>query len=168
VVVPRGGQRRARCRILDCMSDFDALALRRARALRAARTATLSASLAGLAACGGTTDTPDAFATTDPDAFVAETPDAPTDAQRVLESGADVFVADQDAPFGILDAAIPGGDAPSATEDAYTFTGDAGCGPDFPPTNQACCVLAGGFWDGETGFCAIAVPGPFVPPSLEA
>lgn len=152
------------------MTDFDALTLRRARALRAARAATLSASIVGLAACGGGTDTPDAFIAPSPDAFVAETPDAPIDAPVPLEIGPgpdvglDAFAA-ADAPSTGEDAPSAGEDAPTL-EDAYTFMGDGGCGPDFPPTNQPCCELAGGFWDGETSFCAIAVPGPFVPPSM--
>lgn len=157
------------------MTDFDSLRARRARALRAAQVVTLSASLASLAACGGGTDTPDAFEVTTPDAFT------PSDVSVGRESGVpseDTGPLAMDAPAASGDAPAPSGDAPApsgdafaaadavSSDDAYDF--DGGCGPDFPPTNQPCCVLAGGFWDGETSFCAIAVPGPFVPPTMEA
>ena len=151
------------------MTDFDSLRARRARALRAAQVVTLSTSLTSLAACGGGTDTPDAFTPPTPDAF------AEVDAFAFTEAGtADVLMAmdapstGEDAPVVGEDAPSTGEDAPVVADDAYTFMGDGGCGPDFPPTNQECCVLAGGFWDGESSFCAIAVPGPFVPPTMDA
>jgi hypothetical protein len=146
------------------MTKFASLA-RRARALRAARAVTFSASIAGLAACGEATPAADAAAAAD--------------------SGRDAASSTEDACAACtdvgpeIDAATPldaGADAPSSTDattDAYlaaedAFGLDGGCGPAFPPTDQACCVLAGGFWDGASMSCAVAVPGPFVPPSLEA
>jgi hypothetical protein len=143
---------------------------RRARALRAAQVVTLSASLGTLGACGGSdTDTIDAFVRPDafsaPDAFMmGPGSDAGQDAAVAMDAP-----STNDAP-STSDAASTS-DAPSAddagpADDAYTFMGDGGCGPAFPPDNQACCVLAGGFWDEPSMFCAIAVPGPFVPPSM--
>ncbi len=51
--------------------------------------------------------------------------------------------------------------------DSGTDGGHEVC-PD-PPPNQACCELEpGGYWDAEEGRCYVAVPGPFVPPSMTA
>lgn len=150
------------------MTDFAASRARRARALRAAQVVTLSASLSGvsLAACGGGTDTPDAFRAADAfapsdDAFSPGFPDAFAAADAP---------ATEDAPAPARDAPATE-DAPAATsdapvgEDAFVFNGDAGCA--FPPTDRVCCELyPGGFWDESSMFCAIAVPGPFVPPSM--
>ncbi len=156
----------------------------RARALRAAQVVTLSLSVTGLAAaCGGGDSTPDAASSPDAfagsDAFVPvdaplamldapgaalDAPGAALDAPGVAQ---DAPGAAEDAPGGAEDAPGAAQDAPSS-EDAYVFMGDGGCGPAFPPTDQACCELAGGFWDGASSFCAIAVPGPFVPPSMDA
>lgn len=59
------------------------------------------------------------------------------------------------------DGHLADGGRPDAARDAGTK--DAGtCAT--PDTSQECCDLAGGFWDGRA--CAIAVPGPFVPPSM--
>ncbi len=150
------------------MTDFAPSRARRARALRAAQVVTLSASLSGvsLAACGGGTDTPDAFR--GPDAFAAS--------DDAFSPGfPDAFVAadapsTEDAPMAAMDAPVAD-DAPAPTtdapvvDDAFVFNGDAGCA--FPPTDRVCCELTpGGFWDESSMFCAIAVPGPFVPPSM--
>lgn len=156
------------------MSHFDSLDARRARALRAARAVTFSASIVGLAACGGGTDTPDAAASVDAEpqneAAVSMTDACLCDG---MDGGptADAPVAAMDAPS--TDDAPSTTDAPALGDDALVVADDAfgvdgGCGTALPPTNQECCVLAGGFWDEASMFCAIAVPGPFVPPSLEA
>lgn len=65
-----------------------------------------------------------------------------------------------------------GGDA--ARDDASIVadagSGDAGCEPftwTTPPATQACCESMGFWWDPARGSCVVAVPGPFVPPSLE-
>lgn len=148
------------------MTDFDTLRTRRARTLRAARAATLSASIVGLGACGGGTDSPDAFVAIAPDAFVSASDDAFVVSGEDAPSSIDAFAAG-DAPVAADDAPSASDDAPvSVSDDAFTSVADGGCGPDFPPTNQPCCELAGGFWDAKSSFCAVAVPGPFVPPSM--
>ena len=35
---------------------------------------------------------------------------------------------------------------------------------EFPPTDEECCDIVGGFW--SSGRCELAVPGPFVPPRM--
>ncbi len=42
------------------------------------------------------------------------------------------------------------------------------CDPSAEPTSQACCEEDGGrMWDASSGTCVwMAVPGPFVPPSI--
>lgn len=156
------------------MNRFDSLTSRRARALRAARAVTFSASIVGLAACGGGTDAADAAMPVDAD------PDNESAVPMVDACSCDGMDAGpvEDAPIAAMDApatsdAPSTSDAPVLGDDAFVvaddaFSVDGGCGPAFPPTNQECCVLAGGFWDEAAMFCAIAVPGPFVPPSLEA
>lgn len=150
------------------MNDLNASRARRARALRAAQVVTLSLSVSGLslAACGGGNDTPDAARSPDArsveddafvvvDAFVPEGPDA-------CACGADGgptpdAATTEDAPVAAQDAPV--------SEDAYVFNGDSGCA--FPPPDRVCCELyPGGFWDETSMSCAIAVPGPFVPPSM--
>lgn len=37
-----------------------------------------------------------------------------------------------------------------------------------PPETEECCDEIGGFWDESTESCSVAVPGPFVPPSMSA
>lgn len=37
-----------------------------------------------------------------------------------------------------------------------------------PPTTEECCDEVGGWWDESTESCSVAVPGPFVPPSMRA
>jgi len=158
------------------MTDFDASRARRARALRAAQVVTLSLSVSGLslAACGGGEGTPDAARSPDAraateDAFSEALPDAFAAADAPMPSMdapdmRDAPGASPDAPGASPDAPGASPDAP-ISEDAFVFNGDAGCA--FPPTDRVCCELyPGGFWDESTMFCAIAVPGPFVPPSM--
>ncbi len=37
-----------------------------------------------------------------------------------------------------------------------------------PPETKECCEAIGGWWDEANESCAVAVPGPFVPPSMSA
>lgn len=156
------------------MNRFDSLTSRRARALRAARAVTFSASIVGLAACGGGTDVADAAMPVDADPDnEAAVPMVDACSCGGMDAG-----PTEDAPIAAMDApstsdAPSTADAPALGDDAFVvaddaFSVDGGCGPAFPPTNQECCVLAGGFWDEAAMFCAIVVPGPFVPPSIEA
>ena len=130
----------------------------RLRALRAAQVASLSATLVSISACPGTTAEPDA----------ARSPDAPATVDA-FSATADASSA-QDAPVALTDAFSASDvgtadDAPDALVVDAGNASDAGCTAS-PPVTQECCVLADGFWDAKSMFCAIAVPGPFVPPSL--
>jgi hypothetical protein len=149
---------------------------RRARALRAAHVVTLSLSVGALAACDGAATTSD-DAATGPDAFTeadaAILPDAALGDTGfgLMDTGPVDAAIEGDA--GVTDDAAMVADAGMAddaavAEDAHTFVGDAGCGDALPPTNRFCCEAVGGFWDEASSFCAIAVPGPFVPPSMSA
>ena len=53
----------------------------------------------------------------------------------------------------------------TAVADANTCSDDP-----FSPDNNTpeCCEAIGGFWDDANQICAVAVPGPFVPPSMPA
>ena len=127
----------------------------RLRALRAAQVASLSATLVSISACPGTTAEPDA----------ARSPDAPATVDA-FSATADASSA-QDAPVALTDA-FSASDVGTAADALVVDAGnasDAGCTAS-PPVTQECCVLADGFWDAKSMFCAIAVPGPFVPPSL--
>ena len=132
----------------------------RLRALRAAQVASLSVGLVSLSGCPDNNTNTDAASS--PDAFAAVDAFAAPDAPVVLGDGGVV----EDAPVALADGGVAEdaavADAGSA-EDA-AFTSDAGC-PETPMT-QECCVLAGGSWDAKSMFCAVAVPGPFVPPSM--
>ena len=110
----------------------------------------------------------DGFGTFRNDAFVA--PDtgvdggASTDAHVHIEEepydappAADVLVADTGA---VADTGTDTGNVADAGPAA-----DAGCTAS-PPNTEACCVLEGGSWDAASMYCAIAVPGPFVPPAM--
>ena len=56
--------------------------------------------------------------------------------------------------------------------DAGPTTMDAGSCPVDPwvepPTTRECCDEIGGWWEDATDECLVAVPGPFVPPSMSA
>ncbi len=61
------------------------------------------------------------------------------------------------------------GSMPDATLPDSSTRADAGCDPnDFSPTTRECCDAVGGFWDDASASCAVAVPGPFTPPSMSA
>lgn len=67
---------------------------------------------------------------------------------------------------GKRDGSMPRDSMPrDATADA---TADGGTCPDaaVEATTEECCEKRGGFWNEDE--CVIAVPGPFVPPSMEA
>ena len=134
----------------------------RLRALRAAQVASLSVGLVSLSGCPDNNTNTDAASS--PDAFAAVDAFAAPDAPVVLGDGGVV----EDAPVALADGGVAEdaavADAGSA-EDAH-IVGDAGC-VEFPPTTEACCALTpGGFWDAKSMSCAVAVPGPFVPPSM--
>jgi len=64
------------------------------------------------------------------------------------------------------DASTDGSMADSGTD---SMMADAGCDPnDFNPTTEVCCDAASGFWDPASNSCAVAIPGPFTPPSMAA
>ena len=66
----------------------------------------------------------------------------------------------------------PPGDLGSPMVDLGPMTADMGSCPagsfDPPPETEECCNEIGGYWDGAAGECLVAVPGPFVPPSMTA
>ncbi len=69
---------------------------------------------------------------------------------------------------GEADASVSdGGEADSGSDDGGMMADAAAC-TEFPPTDQECCEMRGGAWDSENGRCIVAVPGPFVPPSMNA
>lgn len=130
----------------------------RLRALRAAQVASLSVGLVSLSGCPETNTNTDAASS--PDAFAAVDAFTATDAPVLTDGG----VAG-DALLVHIDVGTTEDAAVGSAEDA-AFTGDAGCA-EFPPTTQACCLLTpGGHWDEASMSCAVAVPGPFVPPSM--
>lgn len=132
----------------------------RARALRAARVVTLASALVS---CSSRSDAP------------AE--DAGLDAALVDASSGDSSVVDASMDAGVdagEDAAVADAGSDAASDDAGTDAGedaavadagfDAAACTDFPPTTPECCAAADGFWEEDR--CIVAVPGPFVPPSM--
>ncbi|MBN8611668.1 MAG: hypothetical protein J0L92_13830 [Deltaproteobacteria bacterium] len=132
---------------------------------------------ASLAACGGTTNTPDdAFTPPSADAFVADAPTLAIDAPGAL------IDAGSDAPTSSTDDAYvtPGEDAyVASTDDAYVAPNDAGPVADDAFDVCATCMCAGflaedagtdaGLPACETtpgGFVCCAVIGPLYPPDL--
>lgn len=142
----------------------------RRRALRAAQVATIALAMtAGGCSSKGTApevDSGSVDGSADSSIVMSDsmTPDA-TLADAMADGAADATVdATADAT---ADAAVDAmADAqPDAMADASV---DAAACMDFPPTTLECCTDAGGFWDDASGNCAIAVPGPFVPPAAFA
>ena len=132
----------------------------RLRAIRAAQVASLSATLASSTACVTSIVYPDASAR---DAFTAA--DAPGTADAFQPLDAYMAVADTGSVADTGAVADIGAVADTGAVADAGPAADAGCTA-FPPATQACCLLEGGFWDEASMFCAIAVPGPFVPPSM--
>ncbi len=145
----------------------------RRRALRAAQVVTLALALGtGCSSKDGPGDG---------GSFDAATADASTDAgfdAARVDGGSDAAVADagsdggRDAGFDAAgadagsDAGFDAAGADAGSDAAVADAGfDAGC-VGFPPTTRECCEAAGGSWNEESGRCFIAVPGPFVPPSM--
>ena len=64
------------------------------------------------------------------------------------------------------DASVDGSITDGGTD---SMMADAGCDPnDFNPTTEVCCDAVSGFWDPASNSCAVAVPGPFTPPAMDA
>lgn len=55
----------------------------------------------------------------------------------------------------------------SGPEPDAVVVADAACNPSTPPTTEAGCTACGFFWIASSSQCAVGIPGPFVPPSLE-
>ena len=132
----------------------------RRRALRAAQVVTLALALGtGCSSKDGPGDG---------GSFDAATADASTDAgfdAARVDGGSDAAVADAGSDGG-RDAGFDAAGADAGSDAAVADAGfDAGC-VGFPPTTRECCEAAGGSWNEESGRCFIAVPGPFVPPSM--
>jgi len=132
----------------------------RLRALRAAQVASLSVGLASTLGCPTTTDSD--TGAQQPDAFVLADSSVAVDAF----ASADAATA-SDSPIAADAGATDAGIVDDAAVADVGNVSDAGCVAS-PPVTQECCVLEGGFWDEASMFCAIAVPGPFVPPTLSA
>lgn len=125
----------------------------RRRALRAARVVAFGA-LAAMTACGSETTTPGA------DSGPSEVADA-----SMLDAASTAIDAASGNDAGVItsDDAGERADAFVASDDAAVES-DAGC-PDVP-RDATCCEIVGGYWDEASMTCAIAVPGPFVPPTM--
>jgi hypothetical protein len=136
----------------------------RKRALRAARAVTLGLAMAAIPACAASSEG-DIDSGPGTDAFRTEEDAGGSDAGSPGEDAGTVADAG-----GSTDSGIPELDGGLAQEDAAVA--DAGsivCPPIFPPTTKECCeATPGGFWDEASMTCAVAVPGPFVPPELVA
>ena len=93
-------------------------------------------------------------------------------AARAVTLGAAMTLGGAASLAGCADAHEPTTDASmdAGSDSAMVMDSamaDAGCDPAiFPPATRACCDEAGGFWDDASGSCAVAVPGPFTPPSM--
>ena len=148
----------------------------RLRAIRAAQVASLSVGLVSVVGCPTTDANPDteshhydAFLAGDAsvtvDAFAAldggNTPDAHATADTGTEGDASVG----DASVGDAEVLADAGVASDAAM-ADAATGDCEA---FPPLTKACCEMTpGGYWDETDLACYVAVPGPFVPPTMNA
>ena len=169
---------------IDGLEESPKLSARRRarrRALRAAQVVTIALAL-GTGGCGdddtGNTDWLDSGTSDDTGTMMADTgtsDDTGTseDTGTMADTGsADTGTADTGtADTGMADAATDAmADATTdATTDAMTDASDAMACEEFPPITEECCDLApGGFWDVDSGRCLVAVPGPFVPPSMLA
>jgi hypothetical protein len=119
--------------------------------MRAARAVTLGLAIASapVAGCGQSH-------TGDPDGGSSRDSGPLVDARTTGDAGDPVDASATDAGSVDSGTAIDSGIA------------DAGlvCPPVFPPTTQQCCDAEGGEW--IDGMCIVAVPGPFVPPSMDA
>lgn len=129
------------------MSDVDRLRARQ-RAMRAARAVTLGLAIASapVAGCGQSH-------TGDPDGGGSTGDSGPrVDASAMTDAG-------EPSDAGAVDAGPP-------PIDSGLADGGLVCPPIFPPTTEPCCEAEGGEW--IDGMCIVAVPGPFVPPSMDA
>lgn len=133
------------------MSDVDRLRARQ-RAMRAARAVTLGLAIASapVAGCGQSH-------TGDPDGGGSTGDSGPRVDASTADASAPIDASESDA--GAIDAGPP-------PIDSGLADGGLVCPPIFPPTTEQCCEAEGGEW--IDGMCIVAVPGPFVPPSLDA
>ena len=125
--------------VFSDMSEEDLRKKARRRALRAAQVVTLGLAMAA-PGCGDSHEVDD----------TVEADGGPTvDASRPLDQG----LADLGRDLG--PEAMDMGACP---EDPFVN----------PPETEECCEAIGGWWDEAEESCAVAVPGPFVPPSMTA
>jgi hypothetical protein len=121
------------------MSEDDLRKKARRRALRAAQVVTLGLAMA-TPGCGDSHTVDD----------VSETDAGPmVDAAMSLDQG----LADLGRDLGPEEA-----DMGMCPEDPFVT----------PPETEECCDEIGGWWDEASESCSVAVPGPFVPPSMSA
>jgi len=124
------------------MSDQDLRKKARRRALRAAQVVTLGLAMAG-PGCGDSHQVgPDASARDSGPVRDAYTPPPPP-----LDLGGPRVDLGQD---------LGPRDMGSCPTDPFGT----------PPETEECCDVIGGFWDDASEECLVAVPGPFVPPSM--
>ncbi len=155
----------------------------RRRALRAAQVVTIAFALG--TGCSSKAGPPDALAMDSAVMDSAVAMDSAVEMDSAVDSATDSAVAEDamaDATMGedaAMDAAVDmGRDAiVDAGFDAGEDAAVADVGVDafecaFPPTTEECCeICAGGAfcsWDPDSAMCLVAVPGPFVPPSMIA
>ncbi|MAQ13634.1 MAG: hypothetical protein CMN30_02440 [Sandaracinus sp.] len=135
------------------MSDDDLRTKARRRALRAARVVTLGLAMAA-PACGESYE-------------VGGDDDSPDDGGVIL---VDAHPPGDAGPGDLGQDARPPDPRDAGPMDADVAV-DMGCPTDpfgTPPETEECCEAVGGWWDEATGQCAVAVPGPFVPPAMSA
>lgn len=152
----------------------------RRRALRAAQVVTIALAL-GTGGCSDKDGPGDVDASSMDSATVDSS--MPMDSAMADAGGDDAGSMDDAGPMddaGLNDAGsmddageMDAGEPDATIADAGTDVFDSGRPCSFPPTTMECCTEefcggAGGacFWDDESGMCLVAVPGPFVPPSM--
>ena len=151
----------------------------RRRALRAAQVVTIALALG--TGCSSNDGPPDEDASMMDSSTMMDSamPDSAMADAGEMDAGGDDAGPMDDA--GMMDAGDPdagemdAGDPDATIADAGTDVFDSGRPCSFPPTTMECCTAefcegAGGacFWDEESEMCLVAVPGPFVPPSMTA
>jgi hypothetical protein len=132
------------------MSNEDLRKKARRRALRAAQVVTLGLAMAG-PGCGDSHQLGADASGTDggPIAVDADTP-PPRDFGTRADLGRDLGPRDLGHDLGE--------DMGSCPTDPFGT----------PPETRECCDEIGGWWDDSTDTCLVAVPGPFVPPPMNA
>lgn len=163
--------------------DGDSKKRARRRALRAAQVVTIALALG--TGCSDK-DGPGNVDASSMDSAMADSAmmDSALPDSAMADAGDDTGTMDDAGPMddaGLMDASETDGgemdsgepDATIADAGADVFDADRPCS--FPPTTMECCTEAfcsesgsACFWDEESGMCLVAVPGPFVPPSMTA